>query len=302
MIDLAIIIVAYKSAGDLPALLESVPRAVGELEWHAIVVDNYGLDDLSAVAGADPRVTVMQTGANLGYSGGLNHGLQHAPESRYTVFLNPDLTLHENALSALVSACRPGSLGDVAAAVPVVLDETGAVQPSLRREPTVRRSLGEALFGDRWAARPAWLAEMVRDPAVYHAPAPVEWATGAALVVRSDALAAVGPWDSQRFFLYSEETDYSRRIRACGHVIVFVPDAVVSHRGAGSGSSSALEALMAVNKLRYFRKWHGPAASAAFFCVAVLHNLLRANRPHSRAILTALLVAPSRTNLPGGVT
>ncbi|MET3769614.1 GT2 family glycosyltransferase [Marisediminicola sp. UYEF4] len=296
MIDCLVIVVAYKSARDLPGLIESIPPAMNDLSWRAVVVDNYGEDDLRNRLSGYDHVTVIDAGANLGYSGGLNHGMAHAESSRFVLFLNPDLVLEPAAASALLSACVTAG---VVAAVPLVLAESGAPQPSLRREPTVLRSAGEAVFGDRWPRRPHWLAEMIRDGDAYAVPTPVDWATGAALLVRSSTIELVGKWDHTRFFLYSEETDYSRRIRESGGRILFTPSAVVRHRGAGSGSSNQLEALLSVNKVRYFRKWHGPTATAAFFGVAVLHNLLRLGRPAARASLTALLSPRARRALPG---
>lgn len=296
MIDCAVIIVAYQSAGDLPGLLASVPAAAGSMSWHAVVVDNYGLDGVDEIVGHRPDVAVIHSSGNLGYSGGLNLGLGHAPPSRFTAFLNPDLVLEPEALSNLAEVCA----GDCAAAVPLVVDDAGVPSPSLRREPSLPGALGEALFGDHWAARPRWLAEMVRGTSPYQRLTTIHWATGAALLVRTDVLAEIGPWDADRFFLYSEETDYFRRIRASGREVRFTPNAVVRHRGAGSGTSIDLAVLQLVNKVRYYRKWHGRLPTAAFFAVAVLHCVLRAGRPESRAGLRALFSSRARAALPGG--
>jgi N-acetylglucosaminyl-diphospho-decaprenol L-rhamnosyltransferase len=297
MIDCAVIVVAYRSADDLPALLASLPAAAGPLSWCVVIVDNYGQDHLDRVIERDPRVSVISAGANLGYSGGINLGIRHAPTSRFTVFLNPDLVLDPGALAALAAACADDTVG---ASVPLVVDDNGNRQRSIRNEPTLSRALGEAMLGDHWPSRPHWLSEMVRMPLKYTARATIDWATGAAMMVRSEVLAQVGAWDARHFFLYSEETDYSRRLRDAGYAIVFAPDAVVRHRGAGSGSSPQLEALLAVNKLRYYRKWHRPLPVAAFSAVLVVHHLLRVRRPGDRAALTALMSRRARTALPGG--
>lgn len=297
MIDCAVIVVAYRSADDLPALLASLPAAAGPLSWCVVIVDNYGQDHLDRVIELDSRVSLISAGDNLGYSGGINLGVRHAPESRFTVFLNPDLVLDPGALAALADACADDTVG---ASVPLVVDDKGTRQRSLRNEPTLSRALGEAMLGDHWPGRPHWLSEMVRMPLRYSAKATTDWATGAAMMVRSEILTQVGAWDAGRFFLYSEETDYSRRLREAGYAIVFVPDAVVRHRGAGSGSSAQLEALLAVNKLRYYRKWHPALPVAAFFAVSVVHHLLRVRRPGARAALRALLSRRARVALPGG--
>lgn len=296
-LDLSIVVVSYRSGHLLCDLIRSIDDAAHGLSWRATVVDNWpDGEDLSAVEMLDDRVGVVATGRNLGYSGGLNIGTALAPDARFIVFLNPDLVLRPHALRQLAQELADGA----AAAVPLLVDEHGDVQHSLRREPTLLSALGEAVFGDRFAGRPKWLSETVRDADRYLDRHAVDWATGAALAVRADIVRAVGPWDSDRFFLYSEETDYSRRIRECGGEIVFVPSSVVAHRGGGSGTSPQLDALLEVNKLRYYRKWHGATASSLFCVLLLARNLARPHRRGAVAAVHALLSPRARAALPGG--
>jgi len=120
------------------------------------------------------------------------------------------------------------------------------------------------------------------------------------MLVAADCDAAVGPWDEERFFLYSEETDIAARVRAAGWTIDYVPAARASHRQGGSGQSPDLAALMAVNRVRYYEKRHGRAPSAAFRSMAVLHELLRCADPVHRRALRFLLRRSSWARLPGG--
>ncbi|ANP74091.1 glycosyltransferase family 2 protein [Cryobacterium arcticum] len=299
VLDCAIILVAYDSDEDIPRLLDSLPAAAADLSYAVLIVDNKAATSrITALVGQRPRVTVIDAGGNLGYSGGLNVGLAHAPAAEATLFLNPDLVLGPGSIVALLRESRSNG-----AAVPVVLDTSGRRQLSLRREPTLGRALGDALFGDRWPRRPGWLSETVRQPKDYLAGHDAQWATGAALMVQNHLISAVGGWDAERYFLYSEETDYCRRIRATGASIRFCPAAQVTHAGGGSGSSPALDALLQVNKVRYFRKWHGGAATgsltvALFWAVAVLHGLLRPHNPGARLALRALMSPRARATLP----
>ncbi|MGY4858309.1 glycosyltransferase [Cryobacterium sp. AP23] len=299
-IDCAIILVAYDSDDDLPRLLDSLPAAAGELSYAVVIVDNNAeTSRLPSLVAHRPNVTVVDAGGNLGYSGGLNVGLANVPAAEATLFLNPDLVLGPGAIGTLLQASRTAG-----AAVPVVVDETGARQMSLRREPTLGRALGDAFFGDRWPARPGWLSETVRQPGDYVSAHAVDWATGAALLVQTRLIGDVGEWDAERFFLYSEETDYCRRIRETGASVLYCPTAQVIHAGGGSGSSPALDALLQLNKVRYFGKWHGGRASgrlmvAAFWAVAVLHGLLRPHDPGARLALRALFSRRIRADLPG---
>lgn len=292
--DCLLVVVCYRSATQLASLLNTVPAALGELSWHTLIVNNDTDDDLGPIVDR-PRCELVESGDNLGYAGGLNRGLLAAPPSRWTVFLNPDLRLAPGSIARLAAAA-----GDHDVAVPTILDDDGVQQRSLRHEPSLLGSLGDAVFGDRWPGRPPALSEMVRDPARYGRPGAVDWATGAALLVPTDLVSRAGPWDAERFFLYSEETDYCRRLRELGATIRFEPEAVVHHHGAGSGTSDALHALQEVNRVRYFRKWHGALASAGFAGVVIANSLLRSHRRRSRTALNALLSPAARAGLPGG--
>ncbi|MBO0078352.1 hypothetical protein JJD28_14990, partial [Listeria monocytogenes] len=74
----------------------------------------------------------------------------------------------------------------------------------------------------------------------------------AALLIRRDLADRLGPWD-ERFFLYSEETEYFHRARKAGETGWFTPDAIVRHEQGGSGVRPEFTALMAVNRVRYAR-------------------------------------------------
>lgn len=295
MIDCLLIVVSYHSSADITGLLATVPAAMGDLSWSALVVNNDPADDLGHVVAAHPGADLVESGANLGYAGGINRGLAGAPPSRWVVFLNPDLRLGPGAIALMAAAS-----GGRDAVVPTLVDDAGLLQYSLRREPSVLGALGDALLGGRWPGRPPALGEMITRSTAYASPGIVDWATGAALLVPSILVRRVGPWDADRFFLYSEETDYCRRLRRTGAAIRFVPDAVVTHRGGGSGTSEALHALQEVNRVRYYRKWHSMPGTAPFAAVVILNNLLRCHRSRSRVALRALLAPRARRALPGG--
>jgi N-acetylglucosaminyl-diphospho-decaprenol L-rhamnosyltransferase len=296
VVDCAVVIVTYNSADEVGGLLDSLPQAADGLRLRVIVVDNDSRDGTAAAVAARTWATFMRSGGNLGYAGGINVGRRHLGPTRSVAILNPDLRLESGCLRRLFEAARQPGAG---AAVPRMLDADGGLSPSLRREPAVSRALGDALLGAKWPGRPAGLSEMVWDRAPYERPGAVEWATGAALLVTAEADETVGAWDDERFFMYSEETDYSRRLRQAGFTIRYVPDAVMRHRGGGSGSGPALVALTQVNRVRYFRKYHGRLTSAVFAAIVVLSEVMRIRRPENRRALRAIMSRRSRSTLPG---
>jgi exopolysaccharide biosynthesis WecB/TagA/CpsF family protein len=287
--DVAVLIPTYNSADSLPTLIDSLRSAARSLRLRVVVADN-SPDRLTLDAIAHCKdVIAFRTGGNLGYAGAINAAAAAAGEAEAFLVLNPDTEVLPGAVDALLARLRAAGAG---AAVPLILEDDGGRYPSLRREPTAVRAWGDALFGAHLPNRPQWSAETDYDAESYAHAHTVDWATGAALMVSAEAARVVGPWD-ERYFMYSEETDYFRSLRQHGFEVWFEPAARVMHSGGGSGSSSALAALMSVNKIRYMRKHH-PGAAAAFATAAVVtREVLRAYDGDHRRTL-ALLLRPGR--------
>jgi GT2 family glycosyltransferase len=259
-----------------------VLTAVAGLTLRIIVVDNGSADDTVEQVRDHPGVICVETGANLGYAGGINVGRRHAGPCGALGILNPDLILEPGALREMFTALDDPAVGMV---VPMLLDFDGHREPSLRREPTLASEVGDALFGNHFKRRPGWMSDVVRDEREYGYRHAVDWASGAALLISAACDRAVGAWD-ERFFLYMEEVDYAARVRAVGLRVEYVPQARARHRKAGSGQSSMLLALMAVNRVRYFEKYGRP--SRVLRALVLLNQFLRLADAGHRAALLAV--------------
>lgn len=281
-VDCVVIIVTYNSTRDIAALLASVLAAATGLTLRIIVVDNGSADDTVEQARDHPGVICVETGANLGYAGGINVGRRYAGPCGALGILNPDLILEPGALHEMFTALDDPAVGMV---VPMLLDFEGHREPSLRREPTLASEIGDALFGNHFKRRPGRMSDVVRDEREYGYRHAVDWASGAAMLISAACDRAVGAWD-ERFFLYMEEVDYAARVRAAGLRVEYVPQARARHRKAGSGQSSMLLALMAVNRIRYFEKYGRP--SRVLCALVLLNQFLRSANPSHRAALLAV--------------
>ncbi|QHF24743.1 WecB/TagA/CpsF family glycosyltransferase [Rathayibacter sp. VKM Ac-2804] len=300
--DVAALVVSYRSAATLERLLTSLrAEAAAGVRLRVVVVDNASDDGSLALAAAHPDVVAVDAGANVGYAAAVNIARRHAGDAGALLVLNPDLVVLPGAVSALLERRDSSSAGIV---VPLLRDAEGAPSRSLRREPTRLRALGDALLGDRMLDRPAFSSETDSDPESYRHAHRIDWATGAAMLIDALVAARLGDWD-ERFFLYSEETDYFRRARELGVEVWFEPAAQVVHDGGGSGSSSALAALLAVNRVRYVQKFHGTLYSSTFRLVVLAAESARSllpgdrGRAHRHAAL-ALAVGARLASLPSG--
>ena len=284
--EVAAIVVTYESRTCIDGLLDSLR---GEAEVHSIrviVADNASSDGtLEHVRARHPDAIAYSTGANLGYAGAINSSAGMIGAARGILVLNPDAVVDPGCVRALLDRLDASGAGAV---VPAIREADGSIARSIRREPSLLGTLGDSLFGARLRRRPMRLSETVFAPRAYDSAHPIDWATGAAILFDARCSRAVGPWD-ERYFLFSEETDYFRRLRDTGGSVWFEPAAVVTHAQGGSGRSPALNALSAVNRIRYVRKHHRRAYAAAFRCIAVLAEVLRIGRPQSAGALGVVL-------------
>ncbi|WP_191280113.1 glycosyltransferase [Nocardioides flavus (ex Wang et al. 2016)] len=293
--DVVVICVTYNSASVVQALLAALPAALSGVDSCRVVfIDNDSTDGTSAVIRAiAPWAVVIPAGGNDGYAAGINIALRAHPARRATYVLNPDTIPSPSSVRLLLQALELSP--SVGAAVPRTLDPDGSLRRSLRREPTVLRALAEAIVGGSWASRFSPLGEIVGDPCLYADGAVADWATGAALFLSRSAIDAVGEWD-ERFFLYSEETDYCLRLRDAGFCLRLVDDAVVVHQGGAQTTSPALWALSAVNRTRLYRKRHGRVSSAMYWSAVLINEGLRAltGSRHRAAVRALLALGPNR--------
>jgi len=294
--DLGVVVVTYDNEAHLDRLLASLRLEAAGTRMRVVVVDNGSSDGTVRRARAHPDVRTLTGHGNVGYAGGINVGAAALGDVPAVLVLNADLVLEPGAVPALLARLQRPRAGVV---LPMLLDRSGAVQPSLRREPSVTRSLGDAVLGRFLGDRPGWLSETVRDPTAYAWAHPVDWGTGAAMLVRAETARSVGPWD-ERFFLYSEETDYCRRAREAGWEVWFEPAARVRHAAGGSGRGPELTALLQVNRVRYARKHRAAPVAGATLAVTAVTSLARTWDPGHRSAVRALLLPAARRALPRG--
>lgn len=288
-VDVTVILVSYNVRRHVLAALRSV-SGTSALRVETIVVDNASSDGtVAAVREEFPGTVVVEAGANRGFGAGNNLGLRRAG-GRYVLFLNPDAELRPGALEHLVAYLDAHP--DVGIVGPRLRYPDGQVQPSRRRFPPIRTLLIEsAIPGHWWFGWPSLRRYYLDDVADDHAQ-DVDWLVGAALLVRRDAIDALGGFD-ERFFLYSEELDLGRRFRSRGWRIVFDPDAEVIHHEGKSSEQNLARRAIAFNesKARYAEKYAGADVGRA------LRLYLLANTVYDLALETSKLLLGHKPEL-----
>jgi GT2 family glycosyltransferase len=294
--DLSVVIVTHNGRDLALRTIESAMSQTAGITVRWVIVDSGSTDGTpDAIESRWPAVPVMRL-PNVGFAAANNTGFAVA-EGRYVLALNPDTEIQWGSFAALVAAMdeRP----DVGIASVIQEEHDGSLQ-SIRRDPSLGRQLSEALLLRTLPGCRGW-QERLLDQAAYEQDRSADWLVGAFLIARREALTAVGGFD-ERFFMYSEEADLCRRVRAAGWDVRHVPVMRILHHGGSPNPRLAAQA--AFSRLEYAAKHFGRVEAAAFRLVLGLHHLIRfvghAVKPghrdrragEARALLVVLGLAP----------
>ena len=220
------------------------------VEHELLVLDNASSDgSADAVREHHPEARLFALERRTGKADNDSLLLREA-RGRFCLLLNEDSELCEGAVSALLRALE--SDPEAAVATAQLLTSEGEPTPCAWRLPDIPWALAAAVFlQDRVAVESTGTG--VRE---------VGWAQSSAMLVRRDAAAKVG-WLDGDFFVYSDETDFCKRLRDAGWRILFVPGArAVHHNQLGTDPGSMSRRIVEFHRNRdlYFRK-HGLAAT-----------------------------------------
>jgi len=248
-----VVVVSYQSRELVLAALDSL-AGHGGLPLEVVVVDNASTDGTTAaVRERHPRARVLANGENRGFSTACNQGWRSGG-APLVLFLNPDAEVRPGAIPAMAAALDSRPAAGIVG--PRTLNEDGTVQVSTGEDLTIasERRQRRLVRGVRDRDARA-LAEAEARHSREHEP---DWVSGACLMARRAALEAVGGFD-EGFFLYEEDADLCRRVRAAGWLVRFTPAAVVRHRLGRSMEKAGGRPRAEYDRshLRYYDKHNG---------------------------------------------
>jgi GT2 family glycosyltransferase len=238
-----VVVVSYESGRQLASCLDAIaadrPTGAG-----IIVVDNASPDESERIARDHPsRPLVIESDRNIGFGGGCNLGAQSS-SAEFLFFLNPDARPRRGAIRALVHALAANP--SVAAIGPRITAQDGSLAAaSAGFHPSLRSAIGHFLFLGRVPLLRSLFPPLQLPPGAPFQP--VDWVGGAAIMVRASHFRDVRGFDAS-MFLYMEDVDLCRRLRARGHLILYDPAVVVDHDVGGSQGDA--------QPARWFRAFH----------------------------------------------
>ncbi len=291
--SVAVVVVSFNARDALVACLDSLTRYAG-VPFEAVVVDNASEDGSAAAAAGRPATRqVIANTVNVGFARACNQGMRATTAPR-VLFLNPDATVTGGAVEVL--AARLDAEPDVGVVGPLIRHPDDTVQVSTGPDLTLatERSQRRLVLGVRARDQGA-LREAADRHGHEHEP---DWVSGACLMARREALEAVGGFD-EAFFLYEEDADLCRRLRAAGWRVVFTATAEVRHEIGRSMRRTPERARLEYHRshLLYYRKHNGLFAQCALRLLLLgrgLGGLASGDRPRRAAALALVRLALGR--------
>ena len=222
----AVIILNWNGEKLLREFLPSVIKTTDTKIADIIVADNGSTDNSVAIIKTEfPSVKLLEFTENYGFAEGYNRAIAET-NYKYTILLNSDVETTAGWVNTLFEYMEDNP-------------NVGACQPKIRAyhaKDTFEYAGASGGFLDKNGypyCRGRMFATVEKDNGQYDSIIPIFWATGAALMVRSQLYLDAGGLDKD-FFAHMEEIDLCWRILLNGHQIMVVPQSMVYHLGGGS--------------------------------------------------------------------
>jgi GT2 family glycosyltransferase len=225
--------------------------------FEMVVIDNGSSDESEEyVRSAYPRVTCIQTGKNLGYSGGFNVGLKHAFEvlkADFALITNNDVKADSKVISELVKVAQSDKMAGFVTGKVYYYDQPDILQTVGKKSDPIQWN-GDHIGGHE------------KDMGQYEEISERVFADDIFTLVSSQLYSDTGGYDTT-FFLQCEEYDWQARAKKLGYRILYAPKAKIWHKESMTlGRTSVLKSyydsrnpLIVIMKHRsrnFYRKYH----------------------------------------------
>jgi GT2 family glycosyltransferase len=246
----SISVVTYNSEPYIGKLLDSIARFVQGVDYHIFIIDNGSADGTLELVQSrlSPSVTLVLSPTNKGFGGGHNLILDRI-NSQYHVCVNPDIALADDVISAMADYMDEHS--DIGLMTPKILNMDGTVQVLPKRNPKLIYLISRrADLGFLRKHRNEY--EMGEQNG--NLPFEIEFSTGCFMFLRTALFKELGGFD-ERFFMYFEDADLTRRVRQHARA-EYNPGFQVYHEWARAGRRQLKFFIIQIaSMIKYMIKW-----------------------------------------------
>lgn len=243
-------IVTYRTpASEISAVLDTIAASVIDKVY---IVDNAS-EERMRIAVAPYNKAVYIPATNRGYGAGHNTAIRRALDNDGTDFhivMNSDIEFRPEIIGKIEAFMRANP--DVGTLQPLILGPDGENQHTCRLLPApadvfIRRFLPHGFMQSR---RRRYLLTHL-DPSQPHN---IPYHQGSFMFLRAAALRKCGLFD-ERFFMYPEDIDLTRRIHREFRTLYWPEVSIVHRHRAASYASGRMMWIHITNMIKYFNKW-----------------------------------------------
>jgi len=236
MHELAIIIINYKTPILVTNLLQSLVSEIDTNSMLVIVVDNDSQDNSLNIIrewvsenSSAGWVKLIDAGANTGFSGGNNIGIQSVKAENY-LLLNSDTIVRSDSINELLEAAKNDKEAGLIS--PRLEFENGEPQEScFTYHSPISEFISSAGTGFIESLLKKYtVSNPVSDKFNYY-----DWCSFACILIKSEVIEQIGLLDDQ-YFMYFEDVAFSYHANLAGWKILNVPSSSVVHLRGGSSS------------------------------------------------------------------
>jgi len=271
MPDLDIVIVNWNAGNKLFECLDSIQRSNPDHSFHlakCIVVDNASTDGSVELIRkmALPLELIVNTN-NKGFGAASNQGAR-CGNSKYILFLNPDVQLFSDSLSGSIAYLESESAAHIGILGIQMVDQHGDVHRNVARFPSPTSLLYQMLGMDRLLPRqfpPHFMTDWSHlDSRV------VDQVPGAFFLIRRSLFEQLHGFD-ERFFMYFEDLDLAYRVQKAGWVSYYLSSVRAFHQGGGTTNQvKALRLFYVLRSRLYYAAKHFGYPYALWVMIASL--------------------------------
>jgi GT2 family glycosyltransferase len=258
---LSVAIVNYNVKYYLEQCLDSVLKAIQNIDAEIFVVDNHSSDQsLEYLIPKFPDVHFIDNQENVGFSRANNQAIEQA-QGEYILLLNPDTVLGENTLDRV---CHFMDENKQIGAVGVkMLDGFGHFLPESKRGfPSPWNSFtkmsGLAKLFPRSKVFGGYHLHYLDENETHE----VEVLAGAFMMLRRETIEKSGSLDNS-FFMYGEDIDLSYRINQAGYSNFYFPEPIIHYKGESTKKDIRYVKHFYEAMLIFFKK-HYPHSNSLF--------------------------------------
>lgn len=235
-----------------PKLIESVLTTLkNEKVQHIYLIDNSPSDNLKRYSQTDSRIIYRHI-PNKGFGNAHNIAIRESilQKNDYHLILNPDVRWNGEILQTLISEMNMHE--NCALIQPRICYSDGTLQHTCRLLPTpfdvfARRFVPSFMVKSR-------IDRYLLAEECYNKEFNAVYMQGSFMLFRTDALAEIGMFD-ERFFMYPEDIDITRRIRKNYMALYFPGISIIHDHAAASQKIGRMMWIHICNMVKYFNKW-----------------------------------------------